>query len=61
MLSIKFYTENSAAVHQLFIDYKKAYDSVTREVLFNILIDLGVHMKMVRLIKMCLKRIAESA
>jgi hypothetical protein len=25
-------------VHQLFIDFKKAYDSVRREVLYNILI-----------------------
>jgi hypothetical protein len=28
-------------VHQLFIDFKKAYDSVRREVLYNILIELG--------------------
>jgi hypothetical protein len=41
-------------VHQLFIDFKKAYDSVGREVLYNILIGFGVHMKLVRLIKMCL-------
>jgi hypothetical protein len=26
-------------VHQLFIDFKKAYDSVRREVLYNILIE----------------------
>jgi hypothetical protein len=41
-------------VHQLFIDFKKAYDSVRREVLYNILIEFGVPMKLVRLIKMCL-------
>jgi len=41
-------------VHQLFIDLKKAYDSVRREVLHNILIELGIPMKLVRLIKMCL-------
>jgi purine nucleoside phosphorylase len=40
--------------HQLFIDFKKAYDSVRREVLYNILIEFGVSMKVVRLIKMCL-------
>ena len=34
-------------MHQLFIDFKKAYDSVRREVLYNIL---------VRLIKMCLAK-----
>jgi hypothetical protein len=41
-------------VHQLFIDFKKAYDSVRREVLYNILIEFGVSMKLVRLFKMCL-------
>ena len=30
--------EYNEAVHQLFIDFKKAYDSVRREVLYNILI-----------------------
>jgi hypothetical protein len=33
---------------------KKANDSVRREVLYNILIEFGVPMKLVRLIKMCL-------
>jgi hypothetical protein len=41
-------------VHQLFIDFKKAYDSVRREVLYNILIEFGIPMKLVRSIKMCL-------
>jgi hypothetical protein len=40
--------------HQLFIDLKKAYDSVRRKVLYNILIEFGVPMKLVMLIKMCL-------
>jgi hypothetical protein len=40
-------------VHQLFIDFEKAYDSVRREVLYNTLIENGTAMKMVRLIKMC--------
>jgi hypothetical protein len=39
-------------VHQLFIDFKKAYDSVRREVLYNILIEFGVPKKQARLIKM---------
>jgi len=42
------------AVHQLFIDFKKAYNSVWREILYNILIEFGIPMKLVRLIKICL-------
>jgi hypothetical protein len=41
-------------VHHLFIDFKKAYDSVRREVLYNILIEFGILLKLVSLIKMCL-------
>jgi hypothetical protein len=41
-------------VHQLFIDFKKAYDSVRTEVLYNILIEFGIPKKLLRLIKMCL-------
>jgi hypothetical protein len=41
-------------VHQLFIDFKKAYDSVKREDLYNILLEFGLSRKLVRLIKMCL-------
>jgi hypothetical protein len=46
--------EYNGTVHQLFIDFKKAYDSVKREVLYNILFEFGVPKKLVRLIKMCL-------
>jgi len=52
--------EYSKAVLQLFTDLKKAYDSVRREVLYNILIAFGVPMKLIGLIKMCLKPTAES-
>jgi hypothetical protein len=41
--------EYNETVHQLFIDFKKANDSVGREVLYNILIEFGVPMKLVRL------------
>jgi len=41
-------------VHQLFIDFKKAYDSVRREVLYKILIEFRIPRKPVRLIKMSL-------
>ena len=37
--------EYNEAVHQLFIDFKKAYDSVRREVLHNILIQSGIPIK----------------
>jgi sorting nexin-29 len=46
--------EYNDTVHQLFIDFKKAYDSVRREVLYNILIEFGILRKLVGLIKMCL-------
>ena len=46
--------EYNEAVHQLFIDFKKANDSVRCEVLYNIPIEFGIPMKLVRLIKMCL-------
>jgi len=39
--------EYNEAVHQLFIDFKKAYDSVRREVLCNIVIEFGIPMKLV--------------
>jgi hypothetical protein len=45
--------EYNEAVHQLFIDFKKACDSVRREVLYNILIEFGMPRKLARLIKMC--------
>jgi hypothetical protein len=41
-------------VHQLFINFKKAYDSVRTEILYNILIEFGIPRKLVGLMKMCL-------
>jgi hypothetical protein len=40
--------------HQPFIDFKKVFDSIRKEVLYRILIEFGVHIKLVRLIKICL-------
>jgi hypothetical protein len=49
--------EYNGTVHQPFIDFRKAYDLVRREVLYNILIEFGVSRKLVRPIKMCLNEI----
>jgi len=41
-------------MHQLYIDWNKAYNPVRREVLYNILTEFGISMNLVRLIKVCL-------
>jgi hypothetical protein len=41
-------------MHQLFIDFKQACDSFRRKLLCNFLIEFGIPMTLVRLIKMCL-------
>jgi len=41
----KYWRENGSingTVHQLFIDFEKAYDSVRREVLYNIFIEFVI-------------------
>jgi hypothetical protein len=46
--------EYNGTVRQLFKDFKKAYDSVRREALYNILVEFGIPRRLVGLIKMCL-------
>jgi hypothetical protein len=46
--------EYDEAVPQLFIDCKKAYDSVWRKVFYNIIFESGILMNLLRLIKICL-------
>jgi hypothetical protein len=41
--------EYNGTVHQLFIDFKKAYDSIRREALYDILIEFGIPRKLVGL------------
>jgi hypothetical protein len=45
---------HESVVHQLFVYFKKAYVSVMREVLYNIIIEFGVPMNLFSLINMCL-------
>jgi hypothetical protein len=40
------------AVYQIFINFKTVYDSVRRDILYKIVIEFGIPMKLVRLIKM---------
>ena len=46
--------EYNDEVHQLFTDYRKAYDSVRREVFCDVLIQFGIPVKLASLIKLCL-------
>jgi hypothetical protein len=46
-------------VNQLFINFKKVYDSIKREVLYSILLEFGIPMKLVRLFKICLNEIGK--
>ena len=45
--------EYNEAVSQLFMDFKKAHNSVRREDWYNSLIEFVIPMKQVRLIKKC--------
>jgi hypothetical protein len=43
-------------VQPLFIDFEKTCDSTRNKIFYNILSELGVSLKLVRLIKMCLNQ-----
>ena len=55
---VKYLRKSSNTVRQyincICTDFKKAYDSVRREIFYNILIEFGIPVKLVRLIQMCL-------
>jgi hypothetical protein len=54
---VRYWRKNGSTMRQyirLFIYFKKACDSMRREILYSILIEFVVPMKIVRLIKMCL-------
>jgi hypothetical protein len=46
--------EYDEPVHKLFVDFRKAYDLVRREILYNIIIEFGICQRLIRLIKLCL-------
>jgi hypothetical protein len=48
--------EYNGAVHQLFTDFKNAYDSVRKDVLYNIPTEFGIPRKLVGLVQMCLNK-----
>jgi hypothetical protein len=47
----------SGSTSTIYIDFKEAYDLIRTEVLYNILIEFGTHMKLSTLIKMRLNEI----
>jgi hypothetical protein len=53
-IAIEKLKRNKSPAHWLFIDSEKAYDSVRREELYNILIEFGIPIMLVRLTKTCL-------
>ena len=46
--------ENKVDIHQLYIDYKQAYDTINRTKQVEIMKEFGIPMKLVRLVKMTL-------
>jgi len=46
--------EYTGTRHQLTIDFENDHDSVGREILYSMLTEFGIPMKLIRLIKMCL-------
>jgi hypothetical protein len=61
-VSGRYWRKNESIMVQLFIDLKKAYDSVRREVvLYSMLIEFGILRKLVGLIQMCLNETYSTA
>ena len=47
--------EHNLEVHNVFLDFKKAYDCIHREGLYNILLEFGIPKKLVRMVQVCLE------
>ena len=43
--------EYNISIHQLFVDFKQAYDSIRRNIIFNIMEEFGIPRKLIRLTK----------
>jgi hypothetical protein len=50
--------EYNITLHQLFIDFKHAYDSVRRDQLFDTMREFGIPRKLIRTVKMTLSNTA---
>jgi hypothetical protein len=46
--------EYNGTVHHIMVHLKKGYESIRKDILYNILSDFGILMELVMLIKMCL-------
>jgi hypothetical protein len=60
---VRYWRKNASTKRQYissFVDFKKACDSVRRKVLYNVLIEFGVSVKVVRPIKMRMRHIVTS-
>jgi hypothetical protein len=53
-LALERKLDYNETLHQLFIDFKKVYDSIRREVLYNCLMVSGVPISLVTCNKICL-------
>jgi hypothetical protein len=50
-IRLKELWEYSRAANQLFVDFKKARDSIRSEIFYNIITEYGILMKLVRPVK----------
>jgi hypothetical protein len=48
--------EFNVDIHQLFIDYKQAYESINRQQMYKIMNEYGIPEKLINLVKMTLRR-----
>lgn len=48
------YWEYNKEVHALFIDFRKAYDSINRKEIWQNMVDFGIPRKLIQLCKMCI-------